>query len=292
MSRVVALGGGHGLSNALVALRQYASQITAVVSVADDGGSSGRLRRDLDVPAPGDLRRCLVALASTESPWPEAFELRFRSGELRDHALGNLLLVGLSDTLGDLTAALDEAGRVLSCVGRVLPATLQLVSLTAEVGGTRVTGQVRIAEAGEWGRIRNVALTPPDAPACADALEAIADADQIVLAPGSLFTSTVAVFCVPQIRDALASARAPVVQVANVATEPESTGLDGTDHLRAVLDHGGRVDQFLYDPDRGLDVDPLAVKELGVQPVPARIVGPDGTNHDPEQLANALASLL
>lgn len=292
MSRVVALGGGHGLANALVAMRAYADEITAVVSVADDGGSSGRLRRDLDVPAPGDLRRCLVALASTESPWPEAFELRFRSGDLRDHALGNLLLVGLSDTLGDLTAALDEAGRVLGCVGRVLPATLQLVSLTAEVGGTRVTGQVKISEAGKWGRIRNVALTPPDAPACADALEAIAGADQLVLAPGSLFTSTVAVFCVPQIRDALHAARAPVVQVANVATEGESSGLDGTEHLRAVLEHGGRVDQFLFDPEAGLAVDPDAVKALGVEPVAAHIVRRDGSGHVPERLAKALQSLL
>jgi uncharacterized cofD-like protein len=280
------------LANALVALRQYAAQITAVVSVADDGGSSGRLRRDLDVPAPGDLRRCLVALASTDSPWPAAFEMRFKAGELRDHALGNLLLVGLAETLGDLTAALDEAGRVLGCVGRVLPATLQLVSLTAEVGGTRVTGQVKIAEAGEWGRIRKVALTPPDAPACADALEAIADADQIVLAPGSLFTSTVAVFCVPQIRDALEGARAPVVMVANVATEGETTGLDGTEHLRAVLDHGGRVDQFLYDPDAGLAVDPAAVKDLGVEPVAAHIVRRDGSGHVAERLANALAGLV
>src|SRR6266436_5282285 len=109
--KVVALGGGHGLSVALRAIRAYAGEITAIVSVADDGGSSGRLRRDLDVVAPGDLRRCLVALAGESGPWPAAFEHRFRSGEIADHALGNLLLVGLAESMGDLTAALDEAGR-------------------------------------------------------------------------------------------------------------------------------------------------------------------------------------
>src|SRR6266576_5187537 len=138
--RVVALGGGHGLAVALGAIREYAGEITAVVGVADDGGSSGRLRRDFDVPAPGDLRRCLVALASEDGAWSAAFEHRFGWGELAGHALGNLMLVGLAATLGDLTAALDEMGRVLGAAGRVLPATLGPVSMTAEVGGTCVTG--------------------------------------------------------------------------------------------------------------------------------------------------------
>ncbi len=172
---VVALGGGHGLSVALRAIREYAGEITAIVSVADDGGSSGRLRRDLDVPAPGDLRRCLVALASEDGPWPAAFEHRFGWGELAGHALGNLMLVGLAATLGDLTAALDEAGRVLGAVGRVLPATTAPVSMTAEVGGERVIGQVAIAHAGEQERIRDVRLEPADASVPADALERARD---------------------------------------------------------------------------------------------------------------------
>src|ERR1700754_332813 len=138
--KVVALGGGTGLSVALGAIREYAGDITAVVSVADDGGSSGRLRRDLDVPAPGDLRRCLVALADDDGPWPAAFEHRFRSGELADHALGNLVIVGLAETLGDLTAALDEAGRLLGAHGRVLPAPAAPVSMTAKVGGDDIAG--------------------------------------------------------------------------------------------------------------------------------------------------------
>jgi uncharacterized cofD-like protein len=290
--RVVALGGGHGLAVALRSIREYAGEITAVVSVADDGGSSGRLRRDLDVPAPGDLRRCLVALAREEGPWPAAFEHRFRSGELADHALGNLLLVGLAETLGDLTAALDESGRLLGAVGRVLPATLGTVSMTALVGDEHVTGQVAIAAAGKHHRIREVRLTPADPSASPDALQAIARADQIVLAPGSLYTSIVAVLGVPEICGALEQASGRVVQVANLAVENETTGHDGTDHLAAVREHGGRVDQFLYDPEHGLAVDPVAVAALGAEPVPAPISGAAGTDHDLQQLAKALSALL
>jgi uncharacterized cofD-like protein len=289
---IVALGGGHGLAVALGAIREYAGEITAVVSVADDGGSSGRLRRDLDVPAPGDLRRCLVALARDTGPWPAAFEHRFRSGELADHALGNLVLVGLAETLGDLVAALDEAGRLLGTVGRVLPATLGPVSMTARVGDDRVTGQVAIAVAGEHDRIRDVRLMPENPPACPDALEAIARADQIVLAPGSLYTSIVAVLCVPEIRAAIGRAPGRVVQIANLETENETTGHDGTDHVAAVREQGGRVDQFLYDPDHGLGVDPGAVSALGVEPVAVSIAGSGGGGHDPQQLAKALAALL
>lgn len=289
---VVALGGGHGLAVALHALREYAREITAVVSVADDGGSSGRLRRDLDVPAPGDLRRCLVALAGDRGPWAAAFEHRFRSGELADHALGNLVLVGLAEMLGDLTAALEEAGRLLGAAGRVLPATRVPVSLTAQVGDARVTGQVAIARAGTTAPIRDVRLDPPDAPAVAAALAAIAGADQVVLAPGSLFTSIVAVMCVPEVRAAVERTPAVVVQVANLAVEDETTGLDGTAHLAAVREHGGRVDVFLYDPDHGLPVDEAAVRRLGVEPAPAPIARTDGGGHDPAQLAKALAALL
>ncbi len=174
---IVALGGGHGLAVALRAIREYAGEINAVVGVADDGGSSGRLRRDLDVPAPGDLRRCLVALAADDAqPWPAAFEHRFRSGELADHALGNLLIVGLAETLGDLTAALDEAGRLVGAVGRVLPATVGPVSMTAQVGPDLVTGQVAVAAAGEHSRIHDVRLTPENPAACPDAIAAIARA--------------------------------------------------------------------------------------------------------------------
>jgi uncharacterized cofD-like protein len=268
----------------------YADDITAIVSVADDGGSSGRLRRDLDVVAPGDLRRCLVALAATDSPWPRAFEHRFRAGELEGHALGNLMLVGLIETLGDLGAAIDEMAQLLHTVGRVVPATQGPVSLTAEVGEARITGQVAIAEAGA--PIRDVRLDPPDAAAPPSAIDAIERADQIVIAPGSLYTSIVAVLCVPALRDAIRAASAPVVQVANLRTEHETGGLDGTAHLAVVRDHGGRVDTFLYDATHGLAVDPAAVEALGAKAVPAAIAETAGSGHDPQQLAQALADLL
>ena len=289
-ARVVALGGGHGLSVALRAVRLYADDITAIVSVADDGGSSGRLRRDLDVVAPGDLRRCLVALAATDSPWPRAFEHRFRAGELEGHALGNLMLVGLTETLGDLSAAIAEMAKLLHTTGRVLPATQGPVSLTAEVGEERITGQVAIAEADA--PIRDVRLEPFDAPAPPAAIEAIQRADQIVIAPGSLYTSIVAVLCVPALRDAIAGASAPVVQIANLLSEHETAGLDGTTHLKAVREHGGRVDMYLYDPAHGLAVDAAAVEALGVKPVPADIAETGGIGHDPQQLAQALSGLL
>jgi uncharacterized cofD-like protein len=292
---VVALGGGHGLAAALRAIRGYASSITAVVSVADDGGSSGRLRRDLGVLPPGDLRRCLVALADDEM-WALAFEHRFGAGELDGHALGNLVIVGLTDTTGDFTAALDAAARLLGSVGRVLPATTEPVVLKAEVGPpdlrdlTEVQGQVAVQNSRN---IRRVELVPSDAPASPDALHAIATADQVVLAPGSLYTSLLPVVCVRGLRSAIADTRGRVVQVANLRPQlPETAGLDGTDHLRAVLDHGVRVDTFLYAEDGTLDVAPEAVRALGVTPAVARVARPHGLAHDPQQLAKALQALL
>jgi uncharacterized cofD-like protein len=288
---VVALGGGHGLSVALRAIRTYAGSVTAVVSVADDGGSSGRLRRDHGVPAPGDLRRCLVALAAPESLWSRAFEHRFSAGELQGHALGNLMIVGLTEVLGDFTRALDEAGRLMQASGRVLPATTDPVVLKADVEGRPVEGQVAVQNS--KGRVRRVELVPDDAAAHPEAVGAIAGADQIVLAPGSLFTSLVAVLCVREIRDAVAASGGRVVQVANLRPQiPETEGLDATDHLRAVLDHGGRVDDFLYAGDGALAVDAEVVRALGVRPVNAQIRATSAEGHDPARLAVALAALL
>jgi uncharacterized cofD-like protein len=295
-ARVVALGGGHGLALTLQAVRRYASTITAVVSVADDGGSSGRLRRDLGVAAPGDLRKCLVALASGDGPWPAALEHRFASGELSGHPLGNLMLVGLAESLGNLTAALDEIGHLLGAVGRVVPATIDPVSVMADIGGRSVIGQVAVESMARSATVRRVELVPADPPASPAALAAIAAADQIVLAPGSLYTSVLAVLCVPQIRDAISAAPGRVIDVCNLHTDGETTGLDGTDHLRIILDHGGRVDTLLHDPVAGLAVSETGVRELGVTPQSAAIAAGNGPNsrqgHDPARLAAALAALL
>jgi uncharacterized cofD-like protein len=294
---VVALGGGHGLATALRAIRRYAVDITAIVSVADDGGSTGRLRRDLGVLAPGDVRRCLVALAADDNLWAGAFEHRFTGGELEGHALGNLVLVGLSERLGSFSAAVDEAGRLLGAVGRVVPACAEAVELKAEVAGDRagvsdveeVEGQVAVANSAN---IRRVGLVPADAEAPPEAVAAIAAADQVVLAPGSLYTSIVAVVCVRALRDAIAATPAHVVQVGNLRPQlPETAGLDGTDHLAAVLDHGGRVDTFLYDSEGQLAVDAERVRVLGVEPVAGTMAAPNGHSHDPVLLASMLSAL-
>ena len=289
--RVVALGGGHGLAVVLRAARQYAGDITAVVSVADDGGSSGRLRRDLDVLPPGDLRKCLVALAAPDSLWAGAFEHRFTAGELDGHALGNLVLVGLAETLGDPVAAIDEAARLVGAVGRVRPATAESVVLKADIEGESVHGQVAVMTVG--GRIRRVEVVPRDAAAHPDSVSAIAAADQIVLAPGSLYTSLLPVLVVSALRDAVATTPGRVVQICNLrAQPPETTGLDATDHLRAVLDHGGRVDTFLYERDGALPVDEDRIRGWGVRPFGAALGRRSGLVHDPAKLAQALADLL
>jgi uncharacterized cofD-like protein len=288
---VIALGGGHGLSVVLQAARQYAGTVTAVVSVADDGGSSGRLRRDFGVPAPGDLRKCLVALAGSDTVWRDAFEHRFGGGELGGHALGNLLIVGLAETLGDFTAALDEAGRLLHAVGRVLPATTDPVVLKADVEGEAVEGQVAVQNS--TGRIRRVELVPGDAAASPEAVAAIERADQVLLAPGSLYTSLLPVLCVQELCAAVVAAPGRVIQVANLRSQhPETAGLDATDHLRAVMEHGARVDAFLYQGGGALAADEAAIRDCGVEPVKVDVARGDGLLHDPARLATALRALL
>lgn len=314
---VVALGGGHGLSVALRAARRYAGSLTAVVSVADDGGSSGRLRRDLDVVPPGDLRKCLVALADPDDVWAAAFEHRFGGTELGGHALGNLILVGLVETLGDVAAALDEGARLLGAAGRVRPATTERVVLKAQAqrpgsGGAQeqgdgpevqVEGQVAVME--HHGRIRRVELVPADVPAHPDAIRAIDDADQVLLAPGSLFTSLLPVLVVPEIRAAISRTDAQVVQVANLAPQiPETEGLDLVDHLRAVQEHDVRVDVVVAASDGHLAADARSLERCGVEVVVAAITRstpgggdrperPDvGWTHDPARLAPVLSDLL
>jgi len=280
---VVALGGGHGLSTTLRAARRYAGDITAVVSVADDGGSSGRLRSAFGIPAPGDLRRCLVALAD-DSLWAAVFEHRFDAGELEGHAFGNLLIAALADYTGDFEVALYETGRLLGLEGTVYPATREPVVLKAEVEGASVEGQVAVSNAG---RISGVSVVPPDARTPEGALQAIADADQIVVGPGSLFTSVLAVVAVPAIRDALAAATGRKVYVCNLRPQiPETAGYDVADHVAALAAHGLGVDVALCHPDA------LPKGEVGVVCVEEPVAVPDLSEHDPALLAEALSHLI
>jgi len=202
------------------------------------------------------------------------------------------MLVGLAESLGNLTDALDEIGRLLGAVGRVIPATIDPVSVMADIGGRSVIGQVAVESMARSATVRRVELLPAYPPASPGALSAIAAADQIVLAPRSLYTSVLAVLCVPEIRQAIASAPGRVVNVCNLQTDAETAGLDGTDHLRIVLDHGGRVDTLLHDPAAGLAVSETAVRELGVTPHAAPIAVENGHGHDPARLAAALVALL
>lgn len=284
--RVVALGGGHGLAATLQAVRRFAGEVTAIVSVADDGGSSGRLREAFHIPPPGDLRRCLVALGETGSVWGRAFEHRFDAGELEGHALGNLVIAGLAATTGDFLDALDEAGRLVGATGRVLPATTAPVVLKAEASGAEVEGQVAVAAAG---RISRVSVVPPDAEAPEAATEAIAAASQVVLGPGSLYTSVLAVTAVRGIGAALAATPATKVYVCNLRPqEPETSGYDVGDHVAALAAHDVDVDAVLFDP---------ALMEVGdvpagVERVCRALARDDGSGHDPARLAEALSALV
>jgi uncharacterized cofD-like protein len=281
--RVVALGGGHGLSATLRAARRYAGDITAVVSVADDGGSSGRLRSAFGIPAPGDLRRCLVALAD-ESMWSAVFEHRFDAGELEGHAFGNLLIAALADYTGDFEVALHETGCLLGLEGTVYPATREPVVLKAEVEGTSVEGQVAVSNAG---RISGVSVIPPDARTPDGALDAIAAADQIVVGPGSLFTSVLAVVAVPAIREALAAAPGRTVYVCNLRPQvPETADFDVADHVAALASHGLGVNVVLCHPGA------LPMGEVGVACVEEPVASPDLSEHDPVLLAGALSRLI
>ena len=272
MTKVVAIGGGHGLAASLQAIRRYADEVTAIVSVADDGGSSGRLREALGIPAPGDLRRCLVALAAPDSLWALVFEHRFEAGELEGHALGNLVIAGLTNVTGDFTAALAEAGRLVNAAGTVLPATTTPVVLKAEAASGEVEGQVNVQNTG---RLSAVSLVPPDPPAPKAALEAIAAADQVVIGPGSLFTSVLAAVVVPDIRDALAQTDAQKVYVANLRPQiPDTAGYDVDAHVDALLAHG-------------LDID-IVLASTAERP----LTRPDGLAHDPARLAEALRDLV
>jgi uncharacterized cofD-like protein len=283
---VVAVGGGHGLAATLRAARVYAGEITAVVSVADDGGSSGRLRRQLGIVPPGDLRKCLVALADESSALAEAFEQRFDSeaAELTGHALGNLVLAGLVATTRDLQRALDEAGRLLGAHGRVVPAACEPVVLKALSTAGEVEGQTAVAGTGE---ILQVSLVPSDPPASPSALEALGRAEQVIIGPGSLFTSVLAAIAVPQLARAIRDSPADKVYVANLRTqEAETEGYDVGAHVRALKAHGVDVDVVVADTSG------IQLGEVGVRVVQGDFARRNGLAHDPGKLAVALSGLV
>jgi uncharacterized cofD-like protein len=279
--RVVAIGGGHGTAVTLRAAKAYADELTGVVSIADDGGSSGRLRELLDVPALGDLRKCLVALSPRDSLLATAMEHRYQSGELQGHALGNLILAGLIDAAGDLVVGIDEANRLLAGSGRVLPATSEGVSLRAQVGERVAMGQVAV---GRERSIRVLSLVPerPSTPLCA--VEAIERADQVIIGPGSLYTSVLAAAIAPEVLAALQRCRAQRIYVCNLRPQyPESEGYSVADHERALARHDVPADVILCDTSKG-----MSKGETQVRSVDWDLAGENGRVHDPVKLASAL----
>ncbi|GAA1978265.1 uridine diphosphate-N-acetylglucosamine-binding protein YvcK [Nocardioides panacihumi] len=312
---VVAFGGGHGLHASLSALRLLVDdltvdELTAIVTVADNGGSSGRLRREFDVLPPGDLRMALAALCGSDdwgTTWAEVLQHRFAGdGEMKGHNLGNLLIVGLWELLGDHVAALDWVARLLGAKGRVLPMALTPMDITAHVRGLApgdpnelvpVHGQVEVATTD--GVIDSIALVPEDPPAAPAALEAIAGADWAFLGPGSWFTSVIPHLRVPALRDALLATPARVVIVLNLAEQAgETPGFGPADHLAVLLEHAPalKVDTVLADESSvgdGLADLREAVDACGARLVLDDVSVGDGTpRHDPIKLARAYAAIM
>ncbi len=305
---VTVIGGGHGLSVLLRGIKTVTGNVTAVVTVADDGGSSGRLREDLGIIPPGDLRNCLVALADTEPLMEKLFQHRFPEGKgaLAGHSFGNLFIAAMTEVTGDVEQALNNSGKVLAVKGRVLPASKESVRLDAIMeDGTIVKGESQIPEAHK--RIKRVKLFPENVPPVASALDAIKNADIIVLGPGSLYTSIMPNLLVNGIADAVRKSRAVKVYICNVMTQAgETDNYTAAMHAKAIIDHGGRgIIDYIIVNDTKISEEmklhyakegayPVAIDEekiaaLGLGLIKADIINEtDLIRHDPDKLAAAI----
>ncbi len=307
--KAVALGGGHGLYATLLALRAITDDVTAVVTVADDGGSSGRLRRELGMLAPGDLRMALTALAADDGAagrWREVFQHRFGgTGALAGHAVGNLVMAGLLEVLGDPVAMLDEVCALLRVTGRVLPMTVEPLDIEADVAGldghpdrlSRIRGQVAVATTP--GRVHRVRLRPERPQACAEAVRAVGAADLVVLGPGSWFTSVLPHLLVPGLASALVSTQACRVLILNLVPQPgETAGFSPEQYLTVLCDHappGFTVHAVLADVDTVAAPARLhrCAAALGGHAYLDRVADDGFTDrHDPVALAAALRRIL
>lgn len=302
----VAIGGGTGLPSVLRGLLGLGYDVTAVVTVADDGGSSGLLRRELGMLPPGDARNCLVALSDPDSTLARVFSYRFPHGEgLAGHALGNLVIAALADIRGGFPEALEAAAEMLGAHGRVLPSTLSDVRLHAlDAGGREVAGQANVARSDA--PVEAVYLEPEDPPAYPPAVEAIASADAVVIGPGSLYTSILPNFLVAGVADALRACRGRRVYVCNVANQRGETGdMDAAEHVRALVDHGlgGAIDDVIvHDCDAapraghpvcGDEAACSAIRALGPEPRVFDVVDRDDPlHHSAAALEAALAEVL
>lgn len=299
--RIVGIGGGHGLSTLLRGLKEHTSAITAIVTVADDGGSSGRLRRSLGVLPPGDFRNCIVALADDEDLLTQLFQYRFSKGsELNGHSLGNLFIAAMAEITGSFERALAESARVLAVQGRILPSTLENVTLCADLAGEQVAGESEIPKAKL--PIERVYLRPDRVRAYPEAIRAILQAEMIVAGPGSLYTSVLPNLLVEDLVEAIRASKAIKVYVCNVATQPgETDGYTLGDHVAAIERHVG---PGIFPIVLGNATLPTQLRP-GVEPV-RPVYPPSATyrviladlldtehpwRHDPHKLAKALMEI-
>ena len=318
-ARIVVIGGGTGLSTLLRGLKEYTSNITALVTVTDDGGSSGRLQREFNMLPPGDIRNCLVALADAEPLMQELFQYRFKPGAangagetsgLTGHSFGNILIAAMLHITGDFEEAVRQTSRVLAIRGRVLPSTTRNVRLMAELDdGTVVEGETNITHAG--GRIKQIMLSDPDAEPLPEALEAIRTADAIIIGPGSVYTSVVPNFVVNGVAETVAESRAIKIYVCNVMTQPgETTDFTASDHVNAVLQQAGVpiFDYVLVNVEEPTDElreryervgsrwvlpDVEKIRALGLRPVTGRFMSQSNVvRHDSEQLAEIIIRVI
>jgi uncharacterized cofD-like protein len=310
--RIVVIGGGTGLPVLLRGLKQYPVDITAIVTVADDGGSSGRLREDLHIPPPGDIRNVLASLSDVEPLVEEMFQHRFKtSNELSGHSLGNLILAAMTSITGNFVHAIQEMSKILNVHGKVLPAANQSVVLHAEMeDGTIVSGESKIPYSGK--RIKKVFMTPENIRPIPETLQAIRQADLIIIGPGSLYTSILPNLLVPKIGDELCRSHAKKVYICNLMTQAgETHGFTASDHVKALYDHMScafintilvnneeipqdiqlRYNEELADP---VHYDLPRLFELGLEVVHADIAYQENgaLRHDPKKVAKILYNLL
>ncbi|MGI6575948.1 MAG: gluconeogenesis factor YvcK family protein [bacterium] len=291
--KIVAIGGGTGLSVLLRGLKDYSSNITAIVTVTDNGGSSGRLRQELGILPPGDIRNCLVALADTEPLMEQLFQHRFHEGEsLAGHNLGNLFLAGLTEILGDFAGAVRQASRVLAVRGQVLPSTLENVTLQAELyNGEIVDGEINIG-ASQGKSIKRLFVNPPDPKPLPEAIQALEEADAIILGPGSLFTSILPNLLVKELVAAMGRSSGIRIYVCNVMTQPgETDGFTAADHLATIHKYigPGLIDYIVVNTERvkkqllqryeeegafPVQVNKEQLRKLGVKTIFAQLISP------------------
>jgi uncharacterized cofD-like protein len=309
--KLVAIGGGTGLSTLLMGLKQHTSNITALVTVGDDGGSSGRLRTALRMPPPGDIRNCLVALAGAEPLMRELFQYRFESGEeLHGHNFGNLFIAAMMQVTGDFETAVRESSRVLNIRGRVLPSCNQQVSLVAQMAdGRELTGETQIGGAGV--RVERLRIEPKNCVASSAVLESIKEADGIILGPGSLYTSILPNLLVQGVTDAIQRSLAPKIYVCNVMTQSSETdGYTAADHVDALVRHTAAqlidyaivntaavpqslLQRYKEQQAHPVEVDYDRIRALGAEIVDAPVISTtDYVRHDAEQLGKLIISII